>query len=169
MDYIKLKERKDIVRLGIQDENGKILKDKNGNEVVIEFDLGDIELPLNYNRCINQINEAYRRLKGKLIMIDKKQDSKGKNSLLSKNEEEKVKAMHQYYKEMEESTDLFLGKGGTRKFLNGRKPYFEMFDHVSKALEPYMPKLNLTVDAMANRIKNKYNLKENEEEVLTDE
>lgn len=168
MDYIKLKERKDIVRLGIEDENGKIVKDKQGNEVVIEFDLGDIELTLNYNKCTNQINESYRQLRGKFIVIDKKQDSKGKNSLLSKNEEEKIKALNQYYKEMEESMDLFLGKGGTRKFLNGRKPYMEMFDDISEALEPYMPKLKLTVDEMTNRIRNKYKLKE-DEEVLTDE
>lgn len=168
MDYIKLKERKDIVRLGIQDENGKIIKDEQGNEVVIEFDLGSIELPLNYNRCINEINEAKRRLKGKIITIDKRQDTKGKNRLLSKNEEEKVKALKQFYKEMENAMDLFLGQGGTRKFLNGRKPYMEMFDDIDEALKPHMNKLNLTVDGMADRIKNKYKLEE-KEEVLTDE
>lgn len=167
MDYIKLKERKDIVRLGIQDENGKIIKDEQGNEVVIEFDLGSVELPLNYNRCINEINEAKRRLKGKIIIIDKRKDVKGKQ-LLSKNEEEKMKAFKQFYKEMENAMDLFLGKGGTAKFLNGRSPYFEMFDDIDEALKPYMNKLNLTIDGMADRIKNKYKLEE-KEEVLTDE
>ena len=76
MEYIKLKERKDIVRLGIQDENGKIVKDEQGDEVVIEFDLGSVDLPLNYNRCINDINEAKRRLKRNITVIDKKQEDR---------------------------------------------------------------------------------------------
>lgn len=167
MDYIKLKERKDIVRLGIQDENGKIVKDEQGNEVVIEFDLGDVDLPLNYNRCLNEINEAERRLKGKIITINKKQDVKGKQ-LLSKNDEEKMKALKQFYEEMENAMDLFLGQGGTKKFLNGRSPYLEMFDDIDEALKPHLSKLNLTANSIVDRIKDKYKLKE-DEEVLTDE
>lgn len=167
MDYIKLKERKDIVRLGIQDENEKIVKDKNGNEVVIEFDLGSVDLSLNYNKCINEISEAEGRLKRKIIIINKKQDVKGKQ-LLSKNEEEKMKALKQFYKEMEDAMDLFLGQGGTKKFLNGRSPYLEMFDDISEALKPHLSKLDLTTNSMIDRIKNKYKLKE-DEEVLTDE
>ena len=89
MDYIKLKERKDIFKLGIQDEDGNIVYDNEGKEVYIEFNLGDINLPLNYNRCINKINEAKRKLKAQFILIDKKQDKKGKQ-LLSYNEEQKA-------------------------------------------------------------------------------
>ncbi len=167
MEYIKLKERKDIVRLGIQDENGKIVKDEQGDEVVIEFDLGSVDLPLNYNRCINDINEAKRRLKRNITVIDKKQDVKGKQ-LLSKNEEEKMKALKQFYREMENAMDLFLGQGGTKKFLNGRSPYLEMFDDIDEALKPHLSKLNLTANSVIDRIKSKYKLKE-DEEVLTDE
>lgn len=169
MDYIKLKERKDILRLGIIDDEGNIAKDKNGNEVYIEFVLGDVDLPINYNKCITKIEEAKKKLKAQLIVIEKKRDSKRKNALLSTNEEAKVKAIKDYYKQMQDAMDLFLGEGGTAKFLNGRKPYFEMFDDLSEALEPHMNKLKLTMSDMTDRIKNKYKLKEKNDEVLTDE
>lgn len=166
MEYIKLKKRQDILKLGFQDNEGNILKDIQGNEVYIEFDLGDINLPLNYNKCINQIEQARRNLKNQFIIIDKKQDHKGKQ-LLSSNEELKVKALKQFYKEMEIAMDLFLGQGGTRKFLNGKNPYYEMWDDISESIEPYMDKMKLTVSDMSSRIKEKYKITESD--VLTNE
>ena len=166
MEYIKLKERKDILKLGFQDENGKIIKDENNKEVYIEFDLGDIELPLKYNKCVNQIEQARKNLKTQFIIIDKKQDHKGKQ-LLSSNEVEKVKATKQFYKDMEVAMDLFLGQGGTRKFLNGKNPYWEMWDDIDEILKPHYDKLKLTINDMTDRIKNKY--KVTESDVLTNE
>lgn len=166
MEYIKLKERKDILKLGFQDENGKIIKDENNREIYIEFDLGDIELPLKYNRCVNQIEQARKNLKTQFVIIDKKQDHKGKQ-LLSSNEIEKVKATKQFYKDMEIAMDLFLGQGGTRKFLNGKNPYWEMWDDINEMLKPYHDKLKLTITDMTNRVKNKY--KVTESDVLTNE
>ena len=63
--------------------------------------------------------------------------------------------------------DLFLGDGGTKKFLNGRKPYWEMFDDLSEALEPHLDKMKLTVTDMTDRIKEKY--KVDESDVLSNE
>lgn len=166
MDYIKIKKNKDIFRLGIIDEKGNIVKDEKGEEVCLEFDLADIELPLRYNRCINEINNAKRKLKNQLVIINKKQDHKGKQ-MLSANEEAKVKALQQFYKEMECAMDLFLGQGGTRKYLNGRKPYWTMFEDLSEAIEPYMDKMQLTVEDIENRIKSKYKVEESD--VLTNE
>ena len=68
MEYIKLKQRKDVLKLGIMDEDDNIVKDSNGNEVFIEFDLGDVDLPLNYNKCINQINNARTNLRNQFII-----------------------------------------------------------------------------------------------------
>lgn len=166
MEYIKLKERKDILKLGFLDENGNIMKDENNREIYIEFDLGDIELPLRYNKCVNQIEQARKNLKTQFIIIDKKQDHKRKQ-LLSSNETEKVKATRQFYKEMEIAMDLFLGQGGTKKFLNGKNPYWEMWDDIDEMLKPYYSKMKLTVTDMTDRIKEKY--KVTESDVLTNE
>ncbi len=166
MEYINLKERKDILQLGFKDKNNNIIKDKNGNEIFIEFDLGDIELPLKYNKCINQIEQAKRNLKAQFIIIDKKQDHKGKQ-LLSSNEVEKVKATKQFYKDMEVAMDLFLGQGGTKKFLNERNPYWEMWDDIDEMLKPYYGKMKLTIKDMTNKIKEKYKITESD--VLTNE
>lgn len=166
MDYIKLKEKKDIFKLGIIDENGKIVKDNYGKEVCIEFDLADINLPIKYNKCVNLIENARRKLKNQFIIIDKKQDYKKKNRL-SANEEAKAKVLKDFYKEMEYAMDLFLGQGGTKKFLNGRNPYWEMFDDLSEAINPFLPKMHLTLHDMTERIKNKYKLTESD--VITNE
>lgn len=160
-NYIKLKEKKDIFKLGIIDENGNIVKDIDGNEVCLEFDLADINLPLRYNKCINDIKKAKINLKNQLIIIDKKQDRQRKNSL-SVNDELKAKAMEKFFYDAEKAMDLFLGKNGTKKFLNGRNPYWEMFDDLSEAIEPYMNKMKLSVNDMTNRIKEKYKVKESD-------
>lgn len=165
-NYIKIKPKKDILKLGIMDENDNIVKDNNGNEIYLEFDLADIELPIKYNKCVTMINEAKKELKLQMVIIDKKQDHKGKG-LLTSNEESKVKAVRDFYKKMELAMDLFLGEGGTRKYLNGRKPYYEMFDDIGEALKPYEDKFRLTITDMTERIKNKYKVIESD--VLTDE
>lgn len=166
MEYIKLKNQKDILKLGFQDENGNIIKDEKNREVYIQFDLGDIDLPLKYNKCVNLIEQSRNNLKTQMIIINKKENHKGKQ-LLSSNEVLKVKAFKQFYKDMENAMDLFLGEGGTKKFLNGRNPYFEMWDDISEAIEPYMDKMKLTVDDMEKRIKEKYKMVDSD--VITNE
>lgn len=163
MDYIKTKKRKGIIKLGILDEDDKPILDENGKEVYLEFDLEDIDLPFKYNRAFKSVNEAKRKLKDAYIIIDKKKDVKRKNSFLSVNEEAKMKALKQFYLDMEKAIDLFLGDGGTKKYLNGRNPYFEMFDDISEAIEPFLPKMKLTLTDMKNRIANKYKLNKGED------
>lgn len=165
-NYIKIKPKKDILKLGIMDENGNVIKDNKGNKVCLEFDLADIDLPIKYNKCVTMVNEAKKELKMQIMIIDKKQDHKGKGYLTS-NEEAKVRAVKNFYKKMETAMDLFLGDGGTKKYLNGRNPYYEMFDDISESLQPYENKFKLTITDMTNRIKKKYSVTEND--VLTDE
>lgn len=165
MDYINLKKRKDIIKLGFKDEDGNILTNKDDEEIFLEFDLGDIELPIKYNRCVNSVNQAKKNLKIQFVIIDKKQDHKGKQ-LLSSKEEAKAKAIRQFYKEMQEAMDLFLGEGGTEKFLNGKKPYWEMWEDIDEALAPYYDQMKLTVNSMTERIKEKYKISESEGKIL---
>ena len=161
-DYIQLKKR-NTLKFGLKEENGEPKKDEKGNLVYIEFDLEDIELPLKWNKCEFLVRKAQQDLKWDFIIIDKRQDVKGK-MLLSKNEEDKIKAIQKYYKTMEDAMDLFLGKGSVQKIF-GDTRYYEMYEDLVEMLKPILPKIKINADDVFNKIKNRY--KNKDEEVLT--
>lgn len=150
-NVIQLK-KDSILRIGIKDANGV----DTGEH--LEFDLEDISLPLRLNECDEKHRKNLEFLKNQFIIIDKKEDKKGKK-ILSWKEEEKIKVLQEFYKREMEALDLFLGQGGTRKLLNGRNPYYSMYEDISEMLEPILPKLKLRADDIANRIKEKYSNK----------
>ena len=157
-DVIQLK-KDNILRIGIKDSDGV----DTGEH--LEFDLEDIELPLRLNECEAKHRKNLEYLKNQFIIIDKKEEKKGK-FILSWKEEEKLKALQEFYKREMEALDLFLGEDGTKKLLNGRKPYYSMYEDISEMLEPIMPKLKLRADDIASKIKDKYSNKATEKNVL---
>jgi hypothetical protein len=157
-DFIQLK-KDNILRIGIKDTEG------NDTGEHLEFDLEDIELPLKLNESEMKHRKNYEYLRNQFVIIDKKEDKKGK-FMLSWREEEKVKALQEFYKREMEAMDLFLGEGATNKLLNGRKPYYSMYDDIMDIIEPIMPKLEVNADNIINKIKNKYSEKTNEKNVL---
>jgi hypothetical protein len=148
-DFIQLK-KDNILRIGIKDTEG------NDTGEHLEFDLEDIELPLRLNQCDAQHKKNLDFLKNQFIIIDKKEDKKGK-FLLSWKEEEKLKVLQEFYKREMEALDLFLGKDGTKKLLNGRNPYYSMYEDINEILEPVLPKLKLRADNIIDKVKEKYN------------
>jgi hypothetical protein len=148
-DVIQLK-KDNILRIGIKDSNGVVLNEH------LEFDLEDIELPLRLNQCEAQHRKNLEFIKNQFIIIDKKEDKKGK-FLLSWKEEEKIKVLQEFYKKEMEALDLFLGKDGTKKLLNGRNPYYSMYEDINEILEPVLPKLKLRADNIIDKVKEKYN------------
>ncbi len=148
-DVIQLK-KDNILRIGIKDANGV----ETGEH--LEFDLEDIELPLRLNQCEAQHRKNLEFMKMQFVIIDKKEDKKGKY-LLSWREEEKIKVLQEFYKRESEALDLFLGKDGTKKLLNGRNPYYSMYEDINEMLEPILPKLQIKMDDITSKIKNKYN------------
>ena len=157
-DFIQLK-KDTILRIGIKDEKG------NDTGEHLEFDMEDIELPLRLNDCDTMHRKNLEYLRNQFIIIDKKEDKKGKK-LLSWKEEEKLKALKDFYVREMEALDLFLGKGGTKKILNGRNPYYSMYEDINEMLEPILPKLKLRADDINKKIIEKYSNKANEKEVL---
>lgn len=149
MDGIIQIKKGNLLRIGIKDWEGN----DTGESLI--FDLEDISLPLKYQEC----TEKHKKNKQWLIMtftaINKKQDVKGKK-LLSKNEEEKIKALDEFYLREMEALDLILGKDGTKKMLAGRNPYYSMFEDIDEALAPIMPKLKITADDIISKVKEKY-------------
>lgn len=147
-NFIQLK-KDNILRIGIMDAEG------NPTGEHLEFDLEDIELPLRLNKCEEMHHKNLQYIKMQFAIIDKKEDVKGKK-LLSVNEEQKIKLLKEFYEREMEALDLFLGKDGTKKLLNGRKPYFTMYDDIAEILAPIMPKLKMRKEDIMNKIKNKY-------------
>lgn len=147
-NVIQLKKR-DTIKIGILDENGKDTGE------YLEFDFNDIEYPLLINKCTIEHQKNINVSRMKFLAVDKKEDKEGKYAL-TKNQEEKLKILNEFYNKEMEVLDMILGKGGCKKMLNGRKPYYEMFDDIVEALEPIMPILEKKVNNINDKIREKY-------------
>lgn len=156
-EFIQLK-KDNILRIGIKDQYGV----ETGEH--LEFDLEDIELPLKYDKSIFEHRKNLEYLRNQDVIISKKQDKAGKG-ILSSNDREKINVLKEFFKREESALDLFIGEGGTKKLLNGRRPYYSMYDEFSEVLEPIMPKLDLKMSDIEAKIKSKYSNKE-EDNVL---
>lgn len=157
-NFIQLK-KDDILRIGIKDSDGK----DTGN--FLEFDLEDIEIPLRLSQCEFEHKKNLEFIKMKKTILDKKEDKKGKG-LFTENEREWFKILKEFYNREEKALDLFLGENGTKKLLNGRNPYFSMYDDISNMLEPIIPLLNIKMENIEKKIKEKYSTVKKEDNVL---
>lgn len=158
-----------VQKIGLKNEN--ILKleivDEKGNSTgkFLEFDLEDIELPFKYQEIIERLKKSRNNLKNQFTIIEKKQDHKGKK-LMSSNEEEKLKALNNFYKEQVEIYNIFLGENGVQKLLNGRKLRWTTLSEIDELIEKQIaPQLNVTMDDITKKIKSKYSNKK-EDNVL---
>lgn len=134
---------------------------KNGKETgdYIEFDMEDIELPFRLDESYKLHNANISEVRRKLTVIQKQQDVE-RDGLLSKNQEEEAKAIREFYDKEEKALDLFLGEGATKKMLQGRKPYFTMFQDIQERIAPMLPQLKLEANNVMDRIRGKYSPKE---------
>lgn len=156
-------------KIGLKNEN--ILKLEIVNEIgestgnYLEFDLEDITLPFKYQEIIERLKKSRQNLKNQFSIIEKKQDHKGKK-LMSSNEEEKLKALNNFYKEQVEIYNIFLGENGVQKLLNGRKLRWTTLSEIDELIEKQIaPQLDLTMADITKKIKSKYSNKK-EDNVL---
>lgn len=155
-NFIQL-NKDNILRLEIVDSNGV----STGN--FLEFDLEDVELPLIYQQMLEDHKKNTEWIKDRIIIIEKRQDVKGKK-LMSKNEEDKIKAINEYYKKEEEVFDAFLGKDGCKKLLNGRKMGWTSLKEIDEIIEKQIsPYFDINLKDISKKIKEKYSLKEDKE------
>lgn len=140
----------------IKDTEGNVIVEKKPTGEYLEFDLEDIELPFIYQNILEKLKSSRKKIKNQFIIIDKKQDHKGKK-LLSSNEEAKLKALNDFYKEQTEIYNMFLGENGVQKLLNGRKLRWTTLDEIDEIIEKQIaPKLDITLDDITKKIKKKY-------------
>lgn len=158
MEKIGLKNE-NILKLEIVDEKG------NSTGEYLEFDLEDINLPFKYQEIIERLKKSRQNLKNQFTIIEKKQDHKGKK-LMSSNEEEKLKALNNFYKEQVEIYNIFLGENGVQKLLNGRSLRWTTLSEIDELIEKQIaPQLDLTMADITKKIKSKYSNKK-EDNVL---
>ena len=134
--FIQLKERDSVFKVKIKDSEG------NDTGKYLKFDLEQVNYPLKINECVEMHKRNIEWIKDQMIILEKKEDKKGKK-LLSYKQEEGIKLYVKFYEKEMEALDLFLGKGATQMLLdaNGDEPYYSMFDDIVALLEPIMPKL----------------------------
>ena len=152
-NFIQLKKNEDILKLGIKDEDG------NDTGEFLEFNLEDIELPLKYQEIIEEDKKNRTYLKNQFAIIEKKEDHKGKK-LMSANEEAKIRALNDFYKKEVEIYDMFLGKDGVKKLLNGRALSWTTLEEIDNIIEEFIvPKLNIKAENIKKKIMSKYQSK----------
>jgi hypothetical protein len=146
MESIRI-ERKDIYTIEVNDKGE-----------TIEFDLVDIELPFKAERALSEVNRIYRELQAKLVIIEKREDHKTKDGIITANERDRLEAHRTAFKEMRVAMDAFLGEGACQKIFGDRN-YVDMYDDLFDALEPHFEKMKLNTDGITERIKAKYSKK----------
>lgn len=148
-NFIQL-NKSDVLRLGIRTEDGK----ETGE--YLEFDLGDIEIPLRYQELIEKDKKNKENLRNQMLIIEKRQDVKGKK-LLSKNEEDKIKALNEFFIKEIEVYNMFLGARGVEKLLNGRKFTWTTLQEIDEIIEKQItPHLDISMKNITNKVKEKY-------------
>lgn len=155
-NYIQLKENKDILKLRIRDIEG------NDTGEMLIFNLEDVELPMKLLKMQELDRKNRANLQNQFIIIDKKQDHKGKK-LFSANEEAKIKAMQDFYRKEVEVYNLFLGERGVEKLLNGRELSWSTLEEIDEIIEQaILPKLEINAENIKKKIVKKYSNKKDD-------
>ena len=148
-DFIQL-NKGDVLRLKIRTEDGKDTGE------YLEFDLGDIELPLRYQELIEKDKKNKENLRNQILIIDKREDVKGKK-LLTKNEEDKIKALNEFFLKEVQVYNMFLGARGVEKLLNGRKFTWTTLQEIDEIIEKQIaPHLDISMKKITDKVKEKY-------------
>lgn len=162
-------ENKNSIQLNTNDTLKLAIVTSDGVETgeFLEFDLEDIELPLKYQELLEKDKKNKEYLRNQMLIIEKRQDVKGKK-LLSKNEEDSIKALNEFFKKEVEIYNIFLGERGVEKLLNGRKLGWTSLQEIDELIEKQiMPYLDLSMTKIQDKVKEKYKMAvERNKEVL---
>ena len=150
MDNIIKLNKDSVFRLGIQTSDGKDTGE------YLEFQLDDIELPLRYQELIEKNKKNKEQLRNQMLIIDRRQDVKGKK-LLSKNEEDKIKTLNEFFIKEIQVYNMFLGARGVEKLLNGRKFTWTTLQEIDEIIEKQIaPHLEVNMKNITDKVKEKY-------------
>ena len=139
-----------VLRLNIETSEGKSTGE------YLEFQLDDIELPLRYQELIEKDKKNKEYLRNQMLIIDRREDVKGKK-LLSKNEEDKIRALNDFFIKEIAVYNMFLGARGVEKLLNGRKFTWTTLQEIDEIIEKQIaPHLDMNMKNITEKVKEKY-------------
>ena len=159
-NFIQLK-KSNVLRLGIKTDEGKDTGE------YLEFQLDDIELPLRYQELLEKDKKNKENLRNQLLIIDKREDVKGKK-LMSKNEEDRIRALNNFFMKEVEVYNMFLGPRGVEKLLNGRKFTWTTLQEIDEIIEKQItPYVDVKMEDITKQVKEKYSqaIKRNKEKI----
>ena len=142
--------------------------DAKGNKTgeKLEFDMGDIELPLRYQELLESDKKNRETLRNKMLVLEKKPDAPGKGGM-TRNQEEQVRALVDFFKKEVEVYNLFLGENGVQKLLNGRKLRWETLEEIDSIInEQIRPYIEIDTKRMIDKVKKAYGRNQNQEEEI---
>lgn len=152
---IKLSKSNEL-RLKITTDDGKATGE------YLTFDLEDIGLQLRYQEMMERDKKNKDWLQKEIVIINKRQDVKGKK-LLSKNEEDKLKAINKFFNEEVEIYNMFLGDNGVQKLLNGRKLGWTSLQEIDEIIEKQiLPYFEKNIKSIEDRVMSKYKIENKE-------
>lgn len=153
--------KSNVLNLKIKTDTGEFTGE------ALTFDLDDPDLLLRYQDLVEADKKNWQNTRNKILIIEKQQDHKGKK-LLSSNQDAKIRATSDFFKEEKRIFDMFLGNGGTDKLLNGRAFSWTTMAEIKKIIvEQIAPYLNKTMDLITEQVKQEYgDIFSNETEVL---
>lgn len=159
-NIIKLEKNENILKLEIFDENGK-----STNEY-LTFNLKATNLLLKLQDMAERAKKNKINLKNEIAIIEKRQDVKNKK-MLTKNQEDILKALNSFIEKEIEVYNAFLGENGVQKLLNGTEVSWDSFEIIDKYInEQIAPYLELNMKNITKEIKEKYNYNIFENDVL---
>ena len=87
-----------------------------------------------------------------------------KKCLIFKSEEDKIKAIDEFFKKEVEVYNMFLGENGVEKLLNGRKLGWTSLQEIDEIIEKQIaPHLDISMKNITEKVKAKYGKKEEEQ------
>ena len=142
--------KSDVLTLKIKTDTGEYTGE------TLTFDLDNPDLLLKYQDLIEKDKKNWQNARNKINIINKQQDHKGKK-LLSSNQEARIRATSEFFKEEQKIFDMFLGEGGTAKLLNGRTfSWGTMAEIKNIIIEQIAPHLDKTMENLTEKVKKEY-------------
>lgn len=134
-------------------EQVEIEVNDNGDTIVV--DPLDLDFPMKLNKAIEELEKKTSLFKQAVLVIDKREDTKAKNELLTRNQKERFEKYNEYLNACGQIIDQVFGEGTCHKVF-GDKKYFGMYEDFINALDPILKKIYGNTDAIISRVKSKY-------------